>query len=484
FAVVLGAVVLVANARALNLMLIGERDAFALGVETARVRWIVFVTASLLTAAAVSTGGAIGYVGLVVPHLIRLASGTDNRLVLPASALAGALLVLFADTTARTVIAPRELPTGAITALVGAPVLVYLLIGRKRLRTIGDGKLEIRDWRLEIGEEETGIEDEKLEIGVKKTEIGDEKLEIGDGGLEAEESNPHLLLPNTQSVLPTPQPPLRTPHSALRNQLSNLQSPILLRLQDVQFSYDHEILTGINLEVHTGEVVALLGPNGAGKSTLLNLAAGKLQPQAGEIFLQENPLTACSRREIARQTALVAQASDLHFPLTALEYVLAGRFANTTGIGFDTPGDIALALESLAATDTVQFAARHFNQLSSGEKQRVVLARALAQQPQLLLLDEPTANLDLAHQLALLKLVTQLTREQQLGALFVTHEINLAAEFADRIALLKDGKILACGTPNEVMTAELLSQVFGAPLLVTTHPHSGKPLISLTGTTP
>jgi iron complex transport system permease protein len=134
FAVVLGVIVLIAQARALNLMLVGERDAFALGVETARVRWIVFVTASLLTAAAVSTGGAIGYVGLVVPHLIRLASGTDNRLVLPASAFAGALLVLLADTTARTVIAPRELPTGAITALVGAPVLVYLLVGRKRVR--------------------------------------------------------------------------------------------------------------------------------------------------------------------------------------------------------------------------------------------------------------------------------------------------------------------------------------------------------------
>jgi iron complex transport system permease protein len=127
-AVLIGAAVLMTQARALNLMMIGERDAFALGVETARVRIIVFFTASLLTGVAVSAGGAIGYVGLVVPHLVRLASGADNRLVIPASAMAGALLVLSADTVARTVLAPRELPTGAITALIGAPVFVYLLL--------------------------------------------------------------------------------------------------------------------------------------------------------------------------------------------------------------------------------------------------------------------------------------------------------------------------------------------------------------------
>ena len=126
--VMVGAVVLVRQARALNLMMIGERDAFSLGIETAQVRWIVFGMTSLLTGAAVSAGGAIGYVGLVVPHLVRLAAGADNRLVIPASAIAGALLVLIADTIARTALAPRELPTGAITALIGAPVFVYLLL--------------------------------------------------------------------------------------------------------------------------------------------------------------------------------------------------------------------------------------------------------------------------------------------------------------------------------------------------------------------
>lgn len=131
-AVSAGVAVLLAQARSLNLMMIGERDAFSLGVDTARVRWISFLTASLLTGSAVSAGGAIGYVGLVVPHLVRLSAGTDNRLVIPASALAGALLVILADTAARTALAPRELPTGAITALIGAPVFIYLLL-RSRL---------------------------------------------------------------------------------------------------------------------------------------------------------------------------------------------------------------------------------------------------------------------------------------------------------------------------------------------------------------
>ncbi|MBI1764848.1 MAG: iron ABC transporter permease [Acidobacteria bacterium] len=125
--VVCGAL-LTTQARALNLLMIGERDAFALGVETARVRWLVFAAASLLTGAAVSTSGSIGYVGLLTPHLVRLAAGADNRLALPASALAGALLALFADTIARTALAPRELPTGAITALLGAPLFIYLLL--------------------------------------------------------------------------------------------------------------------------------------------------------------------------------------------------------------------------------------------------------------------------------------------------------------------------------------------------------------------
>ncbi len=252
----------------------------------------------------------------------------------------------------------------------------------------------------------------------------------------------------------------------------------LLTFDDVHFGYDRPVLAGITLEVRAGEVLALLGTNGAGKSTLLQLGCGTLTPQRGSVKFADEPLAQLTRREAARHLALVTQANDVHFPLTALEYVLTGRFAHARAFGFDSEEDVATALQALRDTDAAHFAERRFNQLSSGERQRVVLARALAQQPQVLLLDEPTANADLAHQVALLALVQRLTRERNLGALVITHEINLAAEFADRVALLHEGRLLACGSPEEVLTESLLTKVFATALLVDRHPHSDKPRVS------
>ncbi|HKX28399.1 MAG TPA: ABC transporter ATP-binding protein [Blastocatellia bacterium] len=252
----------------------------------------------------------------------------------------------------------------------------------------------------------------------------------------------------------------------------------MLELRQIDFGYRRCIISGVTLEVHPGELVALLGPNGSGKSTLLNLANGALKPERGEVLFEGRPVLSMSRREVARNMALVTQSGEVRFPLTALEYALAGRFAHAGAAGFDTPRDIEIALQALRDTDAIQFAERRFNELSSGEQQRVVLARALAQEPRLLLLDEPTANADLKHQFSILKFVHDLTRENRFGALIVTHEINLAAQFADRIVLLSEGRLLATGTPEAVMTADLLSQLFGTPLLIDQHPHSGRPRIS------
>lgn len=251
-----------------------------------------------------------------------------------------------------------------------------------------------------------------------------------------------------------------------------------LELREIHFGFEREVLSGITLDVGPGEVVSLLGPNGAGKSTLLRVAAGMLRPARGAALLNGRDVLSFSRREIARHIGLVAQTGEVRFPLTSLEYVLAGRFAHISALGFDSPKDIEIAMASLEATDARQFSSRRFNELSSGEQQRVVLARALAQQPELLLLDEPTANADIAHQVSLLGLVRQLTHQRMLGALVVTHEINLAAEFADRVALLKNGRLLASGQPHEVMTAELLTECFDTELLVDTHPQSGNPRVS------
>lgn len=254
----------------------------------------------------------------------------------------------------------------------------------------------------------------------------------------------------------------------------------MLLLRDVHFSYDRNVLRGITVEVRAGEIVALLGPNGAGKSTLLSAAHGALAPQHGDVLFDGQPLKSFSRRDLARRIAVVAQSGEIHFPLTALEYVLTGRFAHSSALGFDSPRDLEVAMKALTDTDAAQFAERHFNELSSGERQRVVLARALAQEARLLLLDEPTANADIAHQVSLLNLVRTLTHERHFGALVVTHEINLAAEFADRVALLKDGRLLACGPPVEVMTERLLGELFNTALLVDAHPHSGHPRVSWT----
>jgi len=254
----------------------------------------------------------------------------------------------------------------------------------------------------------------------------------------------------------------------------------MLLLRDVHFSYSRPVLCGVTLEIRAGEIVALLGPNGTGKSTLLGVAHGALHPSPGEVLFEGQPIKSFSRRELARRIAVVAQAGEVRFPLTALEYVLTGRFAHSGATGFDSPRDIGVAMKALTDTDAAQFAERHFNELSSGERQRVVLARALAQEARLLVLDEPTANADIAHQVSLLNLVRTLSRERNLGALVVTHEINLAAEFAGRVALLKDGKLLACGTPEEVMTEQLLGELFETALLVDVHPHSGNPRISWT----
>jgi len=251
-----------------------------------------------------------------------------------------------------------------------------------------------------------------------------------------------------------------------------------MELKDVHFSFDREVLAGITLEVRVGEVVALLGQNGAGKSTLLGIASGMLNPTSGSATLNGRSVSSFARREMAREVAIVSQSGEMRFPLTSLEYVLAGRYARVRALGFDSASDFDVAHESLRVTDASQFAERRFNELSSGERQRVVLARALAQEPKLLLLDEPTANVDIAHQVSLLGLLRRLTRSHQLGALLVTHEINLAADFADRVALIKSGRLLACGSPGEVMTAEMLSQCFETKLLVDKHPTTGNPRVS------
>lgn len=227
-----------------------------------------------------------------------------------------------------------------------------------------------------------------------------------------------------------------------------------------------ELLCDISLQLVPGEMLALIGPNGAGKSSLLRILSGEWRPGSGEVRLNELPLDAWTRRELALQRAVMSQADRLDFPFTATEVVTLGRTPHRASPAQDT----RIAQAALEAVAALPLARRLYTTLSGGERQRVQLARALAQiwqsgpdQPRYLLLDEPTASLDLAHQHGMLQLLNRLTL-QGIGILIVLHDLNLAARYADRVALLSAGRLAACGRPTDVMQPEVLSRIYGLPL--------------------
>jgi iron complex transport system ATP-binding protein len=253
----------------------------------------------------------------------------------------------------------------------------------------------------------------------------------------------------------------------------------MLEVSDIRFSYAEPVLKGLTLAVRDGELLALLGPNGAGKSTLVKMIVGILRPASGKLLLDGRNLQAMARREAARLIGYVAQESNVMFPLTAMEYVLQGRFAQGRLIGFESDEDLREARRVMELTETADFAGRLVQELSGGERQRVMLARALVARPRLLVLDEPVANLDIAHQVKTLELVKRLIDDGGMSAIVVTHELNLAAEFATSVLLMKSGEITAHGSPREVMTESHLREVFNAPLAVDANPASGAPRITI-----
>src|SRR5215212_846013 len=228
----------------------------------------------------------------------------------------------------------------------------------------------------------------------------------------------------------------------------------MLEARNVTIAYDRRIaVEGLSLSLQPGEITAIIGPNGAGKSTLLRALNGQLPRSSGAILLDGQSLERLNRRSISRRIAVVAQEAELRFPVTVLEFVLGGRFAWATnaGWGWETERDLRVANEVLLETELAELSGRLMNELSGGERQRAVLARALATESAILLLDEPTANLDLSHQATLLALVRNRCDNNEAAALIVTHDINLAAQFADNIVLMKQGKTVHSGRPQEVL---------------------------------
>jgi iron complex transport system ATP-binding protein len=198
----------------------------------------------------------------------------------------------------------------------------------------------------------------------------------------------------------------------------------MLQLTDIRFSYSKPVLKGISFSVDGGELLAVLGPNGSGKSTLIKIIVGMLRPESGSVSIGGQNPASMSRREAARLIGYVAQESTVRFPLTAMELVLQGRFAQGGLVGFESERDVSEAEWAMRVTETTEFAASLVTELSGGERQRVMLARAIAVRPRLLVLDEPVANLDIAHRVKMLDLVRRLTCENRMSAIVVTHELN------------------------------------------------------------
>jgi iron complex transport system ATP-binding protein len=236
-------------------------------------------------------------------------------------------------------------------------------------------------------------------------------------------------------------------------------------------------LEATSLSARRQELVAIVGPNASGKSTLLRLISGALRPLSGRVQLEGIEVSALDSRTRARRIAVVQQESPLLFPIRVDEYVLQGRHPYGQALHFEKPEDLTIAEQALARVGAAQLRGRWMHQLSGGEKQRVVLARALAQQPLLLLLDEPTLHLDIGAQVELLQQLRALAKSHGYTIVVVTHELNLAAEFADQVALLHRGKCLRSGTPAEVYQRDLLEQVFGASIEVEMRP-SGRPHVT------
>jgi iron complex transport system ATP-binding protein len=252
---------------------------------------------------------------------------------------------------------------------------------------------------------------------------------------------------------------------------------LLLRARNISFAYgSHRVLNRVSLTLNEGEIVALLGANGGGKSTLLRVLAGLEKPQHGaDIQILGQPLSAMGRKAVARRIAVLGQELPRAFGFTVAELASLGRFPYLAPWQRMSTDDRRAVEKALTATELLELRTRPLETLSGGERQRVGLAIALAQEPSILLLDEPTAYLDLKHKSTLFSVLRQAQQERKMGTLLVTHDLGLAAEHASRVILLSKGDIIACGNPQEVLTREALERVFETSIELIVNPQTGIP---------
>ena len=255
---------------------------------------------------------------------------------------------------------------------------------------------------------------------------------------------------------------------------------IKLEVANLSLAYGRNVvMRDLTFRVMPGEMVGLIGPNGSGKSTIIKALSGVLSPYSGKIFLDGKDVTRISRRELATLVGVVPQMPLLPSAFTAFEIVLMGRNPHIGLFQYEGPREIATTWQAIEKTATQTLAERRISELSGGEIQSLLIARVLAQETKAILLDEPTANLDIGRQVEILNLIKNLCRENNLAILAALHDLNLAAQYCDRLVLLNNGRTHAEGTPGEVITAQNIADVYGAENCVYTHPINGLPCVLL-----
>ncbi len=255
---------------------------------------------------------------------------------------------------------------------------------------------------------------------------------------------------------------------------------IELEMKNVTLAYGHKVVVeGISFQMVPGKIMGLVGPNGCGKSTIIKALSRVISPYSGRILLNGKDISAIPRKDLARWLGVVPQMPLLPSVFTAFEIVLMGRNPHLGLFQYEGPRELAIAWQAMEKTSTQHLAERRINELSGGEIQGIVIARALAQETEAILLDEPTANLDIGRQIEILDLIRSLCRENNMTVVAALHDLNLAAQYCDRLVLLNNHRVHAEGMPGEVITPQNIEEVYGARSCVYAHPANGLPVVLL-----
>ena len=256
----------------------------------------------------------------------------------------------------------------------------------------------------------------------------------------------------------------------------------MLNIEDLHFSYHRKpVLDGIDLSIMPGEIIGIIGPNGCGKTTLLKHLNRNLDPAVGRVLLDDADIKEMSKSDIAKHIAAVPQSNEIHFAFTARDIVTMGRMPFLEKFRGESADDMKAVEDAMRRTNITDLADRYINTMSGGERQRVIIARALAQTPEIMLMDEPTLHLDICNQFDVLELVKGLSDETGLTVVIVSHDLPMVVRYCDRIMMLKDHKIFAIGTPEEVLTRENMREIFNVDAVFEKDEHTGQNTVRIFG---